>query len=103
MFLLIFLSLFHSLMLNSAEFCGPPDLKGATRLINSVSAGNPSIRDFIAIIAARLNIMRGIRVAVKLVPEDYAAKDILLDGTHTESYPIPATRAQAEQFRYDHL
>ena len=61
-------------------FCGHPYLKEAARLIDSVSTDNPSVRTLAVVIAARLNIMRGIRVAVKLKPEDYKAKDILLKG-----------------------
>ena len=85
-------------------FCGHPYLKEATRLINSVSADNPSIRrDLTTIIAARLNIMRGIRVAVKLVPEDYAAKDILLEGLEEHVGAERFNRLKAHlhgEFRY---
>ena len=61
-------------------FCGHVYLKEAKRCLEELSAVKPSVHQVTVCMAARLNIMRGIRVAMKLLPEDYGAEDIIWTG-----------------------
>ncbi|MBS0461167.1 MAG: hypothetical protein JSS41_01695 [Proteobacteria bacterium] len=62
-------------------FCGHVYLKEAKRSFDAiVSSAEASFDDITSCIAARLNILRGIRVAVKLTPEDFDAEDRMWAG-----------------------
>jgi hypothetical protein len=85
-------------------FCGHVYLKEAKRLLDGLSASHPSVHDVTACIAARINVMRGIRVAVKLIPEDYAANDIIWTDLDTRIGPEryeALRRVYQSPFRYD--
>lgn len=61
-------------------FCGHVYLKHAKELMEGIPNDSEKIQDLTKIVAARLNIMRGIRVALRLPPEDYRANDAFLEG-----------------------
>lgn len=84
-------------------FCGRVYLKEAKTLIDSIPSKGRTVRDVATCLAARLNIMRGIRVALQLASEDYSAKDVLWAGLEERIEPDRAQSlkcAYRPNFRY---